>query len=162
LESSNGFENVKNQIGYCGIWCGSCMGGNGAVQELTRKYEEIVKKSKDALERYASKEFDFDGFMKGLTCVQAMQMCPGCKKGGGNPACAIRSCASKRNIENCSQCNELMECKNFEELQKYYPRTRDDLLKIKNADQKEVIEKWMNELKAKWPHCVLLCEATKQ
>lgn len=113
-----GFDNVKNQIGYCGIWCGSCMGGNGAVQELTGKYEQIVKKSQSALERYAPKEFDFDAFMKGLTCVQAMQLCSGCKKGGGNPTCAIRICASKRNIENCSQCNELMECKNFEKLRK--------------------------------------------
>ena len=33
-------ENVKDQIGYCGIWCGSCIVGNGALRELTRKYED--------------------------------------------------------------------------------------------------------------------------
>jgi hypothetical protein len=36
--TTKGFENVKSQIGFCGIWCGSCLGGNGAVLELTRKY----------------------------------------------------------------------------------------------------------------------------
>jgi len=37
------FENVKSQIGFCGIWCGSCVVGNGALKELTKKYEEIIK-----------------------------------------------------------------------------------------------------------------------
>ena len=37
------FEDVKGQIGCCGIWCGSCVVGNGALRELTRRYEEIVE-----------------------------------------------------------------------------------------------------------------------
>lgn len=40
------FDNVENQIGLCGIWCGSCPAGNGSVVELTRRYEEIVKKNR--------------------------------------------------------------------------------------------------------------------
>ena len=40
------FDNVENQIGFCGIWCGSCPAGNGSVVEPTRKYEEIVKKNR--------------------------------------------------------------------------------------------------------------------
>ena len=38
------FQNVKDQIGFCGIWCGSCVAGNGAVVELTRRFEEVVRK----------------------------------------------------------------------------------------------------------------------
>jgi len=38
------FKNVKNQIGFCGIWCGSCAAGNGAIVELARRFDEIVKK----------------------------------------------------------------------------------------------------------------------
>jgi hypothetical protein len=51
------FENVKDQIGFCGIWCGSCPSGSGAIMELTRIYEETVKKSK--LEKRAPKDLDF-------------------------------------------------------------------------------------------------------
>jgi hypothetical protein len=91
-----------------------------------------------------------------------MPLCPGCKKGGGNPTCEIRMCALKKNMTNCNQCEALTECKNFESLEKNNPKIKDDLRKIGNADQKEVVEKWMNELKRKWPHCVLLCETTRE
>jgi hypothetical protein len=37
------FENVKSQIGFCGIWCGSCVVGNGTLRELTRKFEEMTR-----------------------------------------------------------------------------------------------------------------------
>ena len=159
---SEGFENVKNQIGVCGIWCGSCLGGNGAVQELTRKYEQIIKRSQSALEKWAPKEFNFNEFVKGLACIQAMSLCPGCRKGGGNPACKIRICALKKNLISCSQCDGLAECRNFESLEQGHPKIKEELRKIKNVEQKEVVEKWVNELKAKWPHCVLLCETTKK
>jgi hypothetical protein len=54
-----------------------------------------------------------------------------------------------------------MECRNFEELEKGYPKIKEELTKIKNADQNEAVEKWMISLKTKWPHCVLLCETAK-
>jgi len=156
------FENVKSQICFCGIWCGSCMGGNGAILELTRKYEQIIKRSKPALEKYAPKEFNFNEFMKGLSCIQAMPMCPGCRKGGGNPTCKIRICALEKSMTDCSQCDELIECKNFEELEKSHPTIKKGLMEIKSHDQTELIEKWMGELKNKWPHCILLCTSTKK
>lgn len=31
------------------------------------------------------------------------------------------------------------------------PRIKDELRKVKNVDQKDAIEKWMSELKTKWP-----------
>jgi len=159
---TEGFENVKNQIGFCGIWCGSCLGGNDAIQELTRKYEQIIKRSQSALEKWGPKEFNFNQFIKGLACIKAMPLCPGCKNGGGNPTCEIRMCALKKNVTSCSQCDALTECKNFESLEQNNPKTKEELRKIKNVDQKKVVEKWMSELKTKWPHCVLLCETTKK
>jgi hypothetical protein len=36
------YENVRAQIGYCGIWCGSCVVGNGALQELARQLESVL------------------------------------------------------------------------------------------------------------------------
>jgi hypothetical protein len=159
---SEGFENVKGQIGFCGIWCGSCLGGNGAVQELTRKYEQTIKRSQYALEKWCPKEFNFNEFVKGLACVEAMSLCPGCKKGGGNPTCEIRTCASKRNMINCSQCDELADCKRIDSMKQNYPRMKDDLRRIRDVDQKELIPKWTSELKDKWPHCTLLCKSTEE
>lgn len=156
------FENVKNQIGFCGIWCGSCTGGNGATQELARRFETISKSAKHQLEKWAPKEFNFEEFMKGLACIEAMPLCPGCKKGGGPSTCKIRLCAIAKSLVDCSQCNQLVTCENFEQLEKNHPRIKEDLGEIKNKNQSRLIEKWMGELRNKWPHCLLLCESTKK
>ncbi|MCK4594053.1 hypothetical protein KAU45_06085 [bacterium] len=42
--AENPFDNVKDQIGCCGIWCGSCGAGNGALGELSRRYADLVRK----------------------------------------------------------------------------------------------------------------------
>jgi hypothetical protein len=36
------FENIRNQIGRCGIWCGSCVVGNGALRDLSKRCEHII------------------------------------------------------------------------------------------------------------------------
>jgi hypothetical protein len=154
---TKGFQNVKNQIGFCGIWCGSCVAGSGAILELTKRYEQVVKNYN--LEKWAPKGFDFKEFAKGLACIQAMSLCPGCEKNGGPPTCKIRSCASKKGLADCSQCELLLECGNFEELEKSHPKIRQDLVKIKSKDRGVLVEKWIHELETKWPHCVLACNA---
>ncbi len=156
---SESFRNVKNQIGYCGIWCGSCPGGNGVSMEFTKKYEDFVKKSQ--LEKWAPKTFDFSEFMKGLAAIQTMPSCTGCLNGGGNPTCKIRTCASKKKIVNCSQCDQLLACRNFEALEKTHPNIKDDLRKMRNVKDQELIKKWTNELSRKWPHCLLLCPSSQ-
>jgi hypothetical protein len=150
------FDNVKDQIGYCGIWCGSCPGGNGAILEVARRFKELAKRSE--LERWVPKDFDFKEFMKGLKFIQTMSMCPGCLKGGGNPSCGIRICAVDKKVTSCSQCAQLAECKNFGWLEENYPTVKEELRKIAGKDQKELIEKWTGELRKKWPHCVLFLD----
>jgi len=158
LEGS-AFQNVKDQIGFCGIWCGSCAAGNGALIELTKKFEEVVKNYN--LERWVPKGFDFREFTKGLALIQTTPLCPGCKKGGGNPTCKVRVCASAKGMTNCSHCDQLTECRNFEQLEKSRPKIKQDLREIKDAEPEELVEKWISKLKAKWPHCILACDSTK-
>ena len=155
------FENVKNQIGFCGIWCGSCMGGNGAIQELAKKFEKISEKLPQ-MEKWIPKDFNFKEFMKDLTCMQAITLCPGCRKGGGPPACEIRICALEKGMADCSECDQLIGCKNFEQLEKDNPKIKEDLIEIKNKSRSELIEKWMSELKNKWPHCILVCASARK
>ena len=149
------FENVKNQIGFCGIWCGSCVAGNGTLRELTKGYEEIVEKY--GLEEWAPKDFDFKEFMKGLASIQAMPSCRGCLKGDGRSNCEMRACASNKNITDCSQCDQPTACKNLETLQKMRTGANRAGLYVKteNVDRQELIEKWTSELKSKWPCCIL-------
>jgi len=149
------FENVKNQIGFCGIWCGSCVVGNGALRELTKRYEEVIKNY--GLEKWAPKDFDFKEFMKGLDSIENMPLCQGCLKGDGKPNCEIRNCASNKNITDCSECDQPTACKNSETLQKMRTGASSAglFVKTKNVDRHELIEKWTSELERKWPHYIL-------
>lgn len=144
------FENVKDQIGSCGIWCGSCVAGNGVLRELTKRYEKII--TDYGLKDWVPKDFDFGEFSKGLASIEGMPLCPGCHKGGGRDDCDMRACAADRKKEDCSACQE-SECKHAELLQKMRSGALDAglFVKTEDTDKAKLIEKWTNELKSKWP-----------
>ncbi len=149
------FENVKNQIGFCGIWCGSCVVANGILRELTKKYEEIIKGY--GLEEWAPKDFDFKEFSKGLASIQVIPLCPGCLKGGGRSNCEIRACAVKKKIADCSECDRPRACRNLDILQRMRRGAIQAglMVKIKDTDHKVLIEKWIAEMKTKFPYFIL-------
>jgi hypothetical protein len=152
------FDNVKDQVGFCGIWCGSCVVGNGILKELTKEYELIVEKY--GLEEWASEGYDFNEFRKGLDHIRDVKICPGCLKGGGRDNCEIKACATSRKLEDCGACEDFMVCKNSEILKKMREGARDAglLVKDKNVDQKHFMKKAIRELEKKSPHCILFCK----
>ena len=149
------FRNVKNQVGYCGLWCGSCIVGNGTLKELTKRYEQLIKGY--GINEWGAKDFDSKEFMKGLASVQNLPICIGCLKGGGNDQCKIRPCASKRGISDCSECKEPTTCKNLEALQKVRSGALavGMLLKTGKGDQAKLIQKWTADIMNKFPNCVI-------
>lgn len=157
MSENRPFDRVKNQIGYCGIWCGNCPGGNGVTQELTKRYEEFVKLSQ--IEKWAPKDFDFGEFMKGLGSIQSMSLCPGCMEGGGAPECTIRTCAKGKGHEQCNGCEQLEDCREFKVLEASLPEIKKGLMQLKRKE--DAIEEWTSELARKWPSCVLSCPALK-
>jgi len=62
------FENVKNQVGFCGLWCGRCIVGNGTLKELTKRCEGLIKGY--GVDEWGAKDFDSKEFMKGLASIQ--------------------------------------------------------------------------------------------
>lgn len=148
------FEGVRGQIGYCGIWCGSCVVGNGALRELTRRYEELI--GAYGLEGWAPGDFDFGEFKKGLASIQAIPLCTGCRKGGGRDSCEIRACALRR-LEDCSECGMPDDCETLELLLKMRVGAVEAGLMVKdeNVDQAKLIERWASELRGKWPSSIL-------
>ncbi len=148
-------RNVKDQIGYCGLWCGSCVVGNGTLRELTRRYKELIKAY--GLEAWAPKAFDFREFAEGLSSIQSMPLCPGCLEGGGGDGCKMRLCASSKSIDDCSQCDEQATCEHTEALQRMRSGALDAgmLVKTQDVDRSSLIEDWTTGLKSRWPCCIL-------
>ncbi len=149
------FENVKDQIGFCGIWCGSCVVGNGALRELTKRYEQVIQAY--GLQEWGPKDFDFKEFKKALSSIQSMPLCQGCLKGDGKPNCEIRRCASKKKINDCTECDQPETCKHAEILEKMRAGAlRANLLvKTENVDRRKLIKRWTAELQTIWPSSVL-------
>jgi len=151
------FENVKNQIGFCGLWCGSCIVGNGTLKELTKRYEHLI--SGYGVDEWGAKDFDGKEFMKGLASIQVLPICQGCLKGGGNDACKMRPCAQGRKISNCMGCGELSTCKNHEPLKKVRTGALRVGMLMKTGNDKtapqQLIKKWTAEISNKFPYCVI-------
>jgi hypothetical protein len=152
------FDNVKNQIGACGIWCGSCVAGNGVLQVLTQKYCKIIKDY--GLEQWAPKDFDFREFTKGLTSIQTMPLCAGCLKGGGRDECEIRICVTDKKITDCSDCDAPDKCAHTELLDKMRTGAKEAGLVVKTemGDDQELIAKWTTQLKNEWPSNIVFID----
>lgn len=149
------FENVKYQVGCCGVWCGSCVAGNGALRELTLRYEGAVDLYD--LETWAPQDFDFKEFKKGLASIRKMPLCQGCLAGDGRSHCEIRACVKKKNLGDCSQCHEINKCNHREQLEEIRMGAIQAgfIVKTKDVDWRELIQEWIETLKKRWPALIL-------
>lgn len=59
---ANAYENVRAQIGYCGIWCGNCVVGNGALQKLAGQFESVL--AGYGVAKGEPKDFDYAEFVR--------------------------------------------------------------------------------------------------
>jgi hypothetical protein len=156
--SRSAFENVKDQIGYCGIWCGSCIIGNGALAELTTRYEKLL--AAYGLEEWAPGEFDHEGFSQALDIIRRCGSCPGCRKGGGRDNCEIRTCAVERGSSNCAECDAGAACGPRELLEKMSAGAMAAGLFVKTdaEDPEQAIPRWQHEISQSWPSSLLFME----
>lgn len=96
------FEKVKDQIGACGIWCGSCVVGNGVLRLLTRNYKNILKNY--GVDHWGPKDIDYKKLFEYFESIQRIPLCPGCWEGGGREECEIRNCTVEKKINDCIEC----------------------------------------------------------
>lgn len=149
------YGRVKNQIGYCGIWCGSCVVGNGTLQRLSAEYEDVIKNYD--LESWVPKTFNFKEFLKGLEAIKAAPLCAGCRKGGGWEACPMRVCAIQKEITDCAECDDQAACPHSANLNKMRTGSVKAglFVKIGKGNQKKLAAQWAKKLKARWPSSIL-------
>jgi hypothetical protein len=109
--------NVKNQIGPCGITCGTCFLGNGSVAnsaKTTLDYINMLGIKEWAPLVPEGADLDWDETVKTLNWMTKYAYCAGCEKGGGPPNCTIRLCAKEKAYALCNMCSELAECTKFD------------------------------------------------
>ncbi len=149
------FEKIKRQIGFCGIWCGSCVAGNGTLRNMTSRYRNLIESY--SLKEWAATAFDYEAFLKGLILIQKIPLCDGCLKDGGRENCELRQCARQRKITGCVNCPDFVVCKHRDLLQKMRTgaQTAGLFVAPEKIDGQQLIETWTAELKRRWPSCIL-------
>ena len=149
------FEKVRAQIGACGIWCGSCIVGNGTLRELSARYGQML--ADYGLEEWGPQDFNYEELQKGLASMQHVPLCPGCRQGGGRQDCEIRACAAKRQVEFCGECVAAADCEHGHLLEHMRRGAVQAGLFVETAaaDPHELVDRWTAAIKGKWPTCVL-------
>ncbi|HIJ16317.1 MAG TPA: DUF3795 domain-containing protein [Thermoplasmata archaeon] len=145
--SAPAFENVKDQIGYCGLWCGSCAVGNGTIGELAGRLEKLTKDY--GIEEWGPEGIDYMGLHKSLASIHTLPPCPGCLKGGGRTNCEIRACATDKHLGECAECKDSETCKNLEILHHMCSGALGVgmMVKEKKGNRSEFLKKGKAELK---------------
>ena len=143
-------ERVIPQIGRCGIWCGSCVVGNGALMELARRYRDLA--DSHGLEDWGSTGFDYAEFAKGLESVSRLEACSGCLAGGGRDDCELGQCARARRHDVCVDCSEFSSCSHGELLEHMRSGARRAGLTVidTSADAERVRAEPTSELRQHW------------
>jgi hypothetical protein len=152
------YDRVRQQIGYCGIWCGSCVVGNGTLCELTRRYR-MMTEAYD-LDEWAPRDFDYSEFARGLTSIQDIPSCPGCRAGGGRDDCEIRACARSRGLDDCTRCADFGTCEHRGILQRMRTGAAAAGLMVRSdaRDEDELLQEWSAAIEHRWPCCVLFLD----
>jgi hypothetical protein len=158
---TNAFNRVKDQVGFCGIWCGSCVVGNGTLKELTARYEKVIRDYD--LEHWVPKTFNFNEFLNGLKTIKATPLCAGCRKGGGWDTCPMRGCVVKKRITGCAECDDQAACPHSASLGKMRTGSvRAGLfVKTQRGNQKKFVAQWSKKLKTRWPSSLLFLSDRK-
>ncbi len=148
------FENVKSQIGACGIWCGSCAVGNGSLRLASQRYRELLESH--GINTWAPPELDYEALVSGLGTVSDMAACPGCRQGGGRSGCEMKACTARRRLSDCSECDET-DCPQSESLEHMRSGAVKAGLFVKTTpgDSASLIEEWTKRLANQFPSSLL-------
>jgi len=149
------FKNVQPQIGYCGIWCGSCVVGNGTLQEVAKKFKKTL--GGYGVLKWCPGTFDRAEFLLGLDTIAKIHLCPGCLRGGGRENCELRKCATDRNLADCREC-AAPSCDYSTLLQHMRSGARAAGLSVYHGGQSvsDFIESATDRLRGQWPGQILL------
>jgi hypothetical protein len=128
-------------IGYCGMYCGDCVGQTQTVANLAKALRGELRRYKfqDTAKDFAKipmfKEFkDYEKCYNLLGTMMKLRCNKTCRGGGGPPDCMIRSCCRRKKIKGCWQCEDFPNCKTLSFLEAHHGTAHlKDLRKIKRA-----------------------------
>jgi hypothetical protein len=133
---------VKNQVSYCGVTCGTCGQGSGKAASTAKKVLELINEIEvtDWAHRApGGEELDWAATEKTLEWMTKYTYCEGCEKGGGESDCTIRICAKEKGFVLCNECEELEGCTKFEYLGEKASSLKERLVENKGKSKEQIV-----------------------
>jgi len=151
-------EADRNQIAYCGLYCGDCFAHKGKIADLARDLRKELRQSKfDKTAESLSDISFFKVFENYGQCYEVLgalvkfRCKNACRDGGGPPFCKIRKCSQKKGIEGCWECDEFETCEKLDFLKPGHGDAHlKNLRKIKKRGIDEFLggtRYWYNKIK---------------
>ncbi len=116
-------ETREELIAYCGLYCGDCFGYKGQIADMARDLRALLRKNK--FDKVA-KAVPFKAFQSYAECYECLggmvklRCKKGCRQGGGDPYCAIRTCCRRKELEGCWECGEFTDCQKHDFLKEVH------------------------------------------
>lgn len=140
----NEIMSSKDQAGPCGIICGSCPLGSGAVAKTAGQTKKSIVDWQIPTWSPSvpgGEAIDWASVDRALSWMEAYARCAGCENGGGPPDCTIRICARERGYDLCGSCEELEECTRFEWLREHGQQIKERLMQCRGLSKEEYVKK---------------------
>jgi len=94
------------EVTYCGLYCGMCASRRRIPAQAEEFRASLVKEGYDFFGKEIPVLAEGWGPFRAVLDHLALNPCPGCRAGGGYPACPIRACARDRGVTTCAECAE--------------------------------------------------------
>lgn len=124
----------------CGLYCGLCAERTRIPQHAAALRQAMDDEGWPFWGATIPGFGEFWQFLERLTAPQ----CPGCRAGGGMPACQIRVCARQRDLDLCAHCPGF-PCDRIGALAASYPALIADNRRLQAVG----LARWLTEQKAR-------------
>lgn len=132
-------EEYLNSTSYCGLYCGSCPFGTGAIPDLAR---DLRKELRSCRFNEIAETIPFESLKKYPDCYEVLGemvklRCNGCRNGMRSRYCDVAKCAIRKKYTGCWECDEFSSCKKLKFLEPIHGEAhKKNMRKIKKAGVK--------------------------
>lgn len=104
----------KQHLGYCGLYCGDCLGRTGVIADAARDFLNVLDKyefEKTAFSVFPSDLANYDDLIDMLMFMENLRCTRFCREiDGGESQCIVRECCVEHGYLVCNSCDEFETC----------------------------------------------------
>lgn len=108
----------RRLLGYCGMYCGDCLGCSGVIADASKEFLKVLDNyefEKTAIHVFHTQLEEYDKFIDMLEFMGGLRCKTRCREvDGGESKCEVRQCALDHGYFTCNECEGFEECDKLE------------------------------------------------